>query len=59
LRDRYGITQVTVNPDNAELKNNVSNLDELLREIKSEYVIKVTGKVSPRPDDMINKNMIT
>ena len=59
LRDRYGITQVTVNPDNQELKNNVPDLDGLLREIKSEYVVRVTWKVSPRPDDMVNKNMIT
>jgi aspartyl-tRNA synthetase len=41
LRDRYGITQVTVNPDNQELKNNVADLDGLLREIKSEYVVRV------------------
>lgn len=59
LRDRYGITQITIDPDNQELKNNVSNIDDLLHEIKSEYVLKVTWKVSPRPDNMVNKNMIT
>ena len=59
LRDRYWITQVTVNPDNQELKNNIPDLDNLLREIKSEYVVRVVWKVSPRPDDMVNKNMVT
>ena len=59
LRDRYWITQITIDPDNQELKNNTQNLDWLLHEIKSEYVLKIEWKVSPRPDNMINKNMIT
>ncbi len=59
LRDRYGITQITIDPDNTELKNNASDLEWLLRDIKSEYVLKISWKVSPRPDNMVNKNMIT
>jgi len=61
LRDRYGVTQITVNPDNAELKNNISfdSIEDLLHEIKSEYVLKITGKVIARPDTMINKDMKT
>lgn len=45
LRDRYGITQILSN-----------NNDQ---DIKSEYVVKVTAKVVARPDNMINKDMIT
>ncbi len=59
LRDRYGITQITIDPDNQELKNNTNDLDWLLHEIKSEYVLKIEWKVSPRPDNMVNKNMAT
>ena len=43
LRDRYGITQV----------------DFEIPEIKSEYVVQVEGKVIARPENMINKDMIT
>ena len=35
LRDRYGITQLIVNPDN-------KNYEKAL-EVKNEYVLKVTG----------------
>ena len=44
LRDRYGITQLIVNPDN-------KNYEKAL-EVKNEYVLKVTGKVVERS----NKN---
>ena len=40
LRDRYGITQLVFNPDNANYEQAVS--------LKNEYVIKVTGKVVER-----------
>lgn len=42
LRDRYGITQILVNEDSG-----IENL-ELARNIKSEYVIKIVGKVQER-----------
>ncbi len=48
LRDRYGITQITCDPEKITIP-----------EIKSEYVLKIHGKVVSRPDSMINKNMIT
>ena len=49
LRDRYGITQLIVNPDN-------KNYD-LASEVKSEYVLKVVGTVVERSNK--NKNIPT
>lgn len=50
LRDRYGITQVTVDPAKTKIS---------LPEIKSEYVLQITGAVIARPKEMINKEMNT
>ena len=50
LRDRYGITQITLDPAKVNFE---------LPEIKAEYVLQVEGKVIARPDTMINKDMIT
>lgn len=50
LRDRYGITQITIDP---------TKVDFEIPEIKSEYVVQVEGKVIARPENMINKDMIT
>jgi aspartyl-tRNA synthetase len=44
LRDRYGVTQVIVDPDT---------------ELKMEYCIAVEGVVRPRPEGMINLQMLT
>jgi aspartyl-tRNA synthetase len=53
LRDRYGITQVTVDTEgDAELAS-------VCNELRNEYCIAVEGKVSARPDDMINTSMET
>ncbi|MFQ5507957.1 MAG: aspartate--tRNA ligase [Leptospirillia bacterium] len=53
LRDRYGVTQVVFNPeDNADIHNNAHAL-------RSEYVIRVTGKVRRRPDETENPNLPT
>jgi len=53
LRDRYGITQVVVDEDSgAELQKQASQL-------KMEYCIAVKGLVRQRPDNMINKDMLT
>lgn len=53
LRDRYGVTQITI-PDNAvdALRNTASSL-------KNEYCITVTGVVEKRMDKDINSNMAT
>ncbi len=53
LRDRSGIVQVVFNP---ELEPTAFKIAENLR---SEYVIAVKGKVSGRPEGMINTNMPT
>jgi aspartyl-tRNA synthetase len=50
LRDRYGITQVTIDP---------AKLNVILPEIKSEYVLQITGEVIARPENMINSDMST
>ena len=51
LRDIYGITQIVVKPE--------KDIFKIAEEIKSEYVIKVTGKIISRPDGNINKNIPT
>jgi aspartyl-tRNA synthetase len=53
LRDRYGITQVTVDTEGKE------QLAAMCGELRNEYVIAVEGKVSLRPDGMINPSMET
>lgn len=53
LRDREGITQVVFNPEFEK------NTHAKAQEIRNEYVLGVKGKVTARPDDMINKNMVT
>ena len=53
LRDRYGISQVVFEPD--------INKDsyELAKKLRSEFVVSVEGKVRKRPDDAINKDLVT
>jgi len=48
LRDRTGIVQIVFNP---EIEESVHDLAQSLR---SEFVIAVTGKVSPRPEESVN-----
>ncbi|RKX22655.1 MAG: aspartate--tRNA ligase [Candidatus Zixiibacteriota bacterium] len=54
LRDRYGLTQMVVNPETFD--------PEMLKEAtrtRHEFVVAGIGTVEPRPDGMINKNMAT
>ena len=54
LRDRWGITQITFNPQNCP--------DELIEEAKKlryEFVARIEGVVQPRPDQAKNPNMVT
>ena len=54
LRDRYGLTQMVVNPETFD--------SEMLKEAtraRHEFVVAGIGTVEPRPDGMINKNMAT
>lgn len=53
LRDRTGITQVVVNPEIAKQAH------EAAGEVRSEYVISVTGTVFPRPENTVNPKLPT
>jgi aspartyl-tRNA synthetase len=50
LRDRYGITQITFNPDNSESYH-------IAKELRNEFVVSATGKVQKRSS--ANPNMKT
>jgi len=52
LRDREGIAQVVFDPDAGEFFH-------LADTLRSEYVVKVTGKVRKRSDETINPSMKT
>ena len=53
LRDRYGITQIVFNP---EIEVSVM---ELVKELRNEFVIRVSGKVTARDTANFNKNIPT
>jgi len=53
LRDRYGITQIVFDP---EVNKGAWKMAE---DVRSEYVLKVTGKVRSRLDGSQNSNMET
>ena len=53
LRDREGITQVVLNPEIDQIAHQKAH------EIRSEYVLEITGNVSKRPEGTINKNLKT
>jgi aspartyl-tRNA synthetase len=54
LRDRYGITQITVDTTGEQ-----AALEGICSELRNEYCIAVEGIVRARPDDMINTAMVT
>ncbi|PIE25136.1 MAG: aspartate--tRNA ligase [Planctomycetota bacterium] len=56
LRDRYGITQVTVDPEHEGV--DASRLEEMAQ-LKAEDVVRVRGRVIPRPDSQVNKERAT
>ena len=53
LRDREGITQVVFNPEVDEA------VHQKAREIRSEYVLCIRGRVEKRPEGMANSNLAT
>jgi aspartyl-tRNA synthetase len=53
LRDRYGITQVTVDTEAG------GETAELCAGLRNEFCLAVEGTVRPRPDNMINPEMET
>jgi len=53
LRDRYGLTQVTFDPKISE------EAWKMADEIRSEFVVRIEGKVVLRPADMKNEKLVT
>jgi aspartyl-tRNA synthetase len=53
LRDRAGITQVVFNPERDSKSHSMS------KDLRSEFVIGVRGRVRRRDDEMINPNLKT
>ena len=53
LRDRYGLTQITFDPEAGSQAHKDANT------LRSEYVISITGKVIKRPEGMENKSLST
>ena len=52
LRDRSGLVQIVFHPEKADLFKSAAQLG-------GEYVVQVTGKVSPRPEGTRNPNLGT
>ncbi len=52
LRDRYGVTQVVIDPSSIPE-------EEIARGVRLEYVIQVEGIVEPRPEGMVNLSLDT
>ena len=52
LRDRAGLLQVVCDPDSPATFQTAEKL-------RNEYVVRVTGKVRPRPDGTINANLVS
>ncbi len=52
LRDREGLAQVVCNPD-------VADMFKVAESVRSEYVLRITGKVRRRPEGSANPNMIS
>ncbi len=53
LRDRYGLTQLTFDPAHSEVAHRAAD------RLRSEWVVRVTGRVSARPAEMVNAKMAT
>ena len=54
MRDRYGVTQVTV-----DTTGDAAGLADVCAELRNEFCIAVEGTVRSRPDDMMNPSMPT
>jgi len=59
LRDRYGITQVVVDPAMFPDGAVPDEITKLCGELRNEFCLAVEGIVRPRPSDMINPEMKT
>ncbi|MDR0494267.1 MAG: aspartate--tRNA ligase [Treponema sp.] len=54
LRDRYGITQITVDTTGEQ-----AGLSDICGELRNEFCVAIEGTVRPRPYDMVNPAMAT
>ncbi|MBN2290644.1 MAG: aspartate--tRNA ligase [Candidatus Glassbacteria bacterium] len=54
LRDRYGVAQVVFDRKSAE-----QDIDALAHRLRAEYVIRIQGRVRPRPDGTVNTSLAT
>jgi aspartyl-tRNA synthetase len=54
LRDRFGLTQVTINPANVS-----PEAFDAAESLRNEFVVQVTGVVADRPTGMANPKMAT
>ena len=52
LRDREGLVQVVFDPDRAEVFQRAE-------QVRSEYVLRITGRVRPRPEGTVNPDLPT
>ncbi len=52
LRDREGLVQVVLDPDRPEVFKRAE-------QVRSEYVLRVTGRVRPRPEGTVNPELAT
>ena len=52
VRDRSGIIQVAIDPDQADLL-------EIAKKLRNEFVVSIEGLLRDRPESMINKDMAT
>jgi aspartyl-tRNA synthetase len=60
LRDRYGITQITVDTNMvSDTTGEQAVLSGLCAELRNEFCVAVEGTVRSRPDDMVNPAMAT
>ncbi|MFN4293961.1 MAG: amino acid--tRNA ligase-related protein, partial [Thermoflexales bacterium] len=55
LRDRFGLTQIVINPANVRS----AEIFKLAESLRNEYVIQVEGQVTLRPEGMANPKMST
>ncbi len=53
LRDRFGMTQVALNPQIDEQAH------DLAHSVRTEYILQVQGKVAARPDGTVNEKLAT
>src|SRR3989344_3348927 len=53
LRDHTGIVQIVINPKVSAGAHNIGS------ELRSEYVVTITGKVNERPEKLVNPNLPT